>query len=80
LAHRVYPVESHYLIEIDTCEDDKVTKTWIWDVYIASDGNKDYRGRAKESTGEYEISWTVLRDHDLLQEMIRHCQMVMFEI
>lgn len=84
MTHRVFPVEKHYLVEIDkyrnAIESDEVEKVFVWDIYIASDGKENYRGKAIESTGEYKIDWIELDEIDLLQEMIRHCQMLTLEI
>ena len=84
MAQRIFQVEKHYLVELDvyvnSIKSDEIEKVLIWDIYIASDGAEKYKGRAIESTGEYEVPWIELREIDLLQEMIGHCQMVSFEM
>ncbi|AGK52020.1 hypothetical protein [Bacillus sp. 1NLA3E] len=79
---RIYNVESHYLVEIDDVKSygssGTLTKTYSWDVYIASKGS-EYRGRADEKNKNISIPWTVLKENNLLEEMIRIIEYTMMK-
>ncbi|WP_163102266.1 hypothetical protein [Peribacillus alkalitolerans] len=84
MDYRLFNIKEHHVVEIDqfvnAIESDEVEKVWIWEIYIASDGQGNYRGKAVESSGEFEVPWTELSDDDLIQEMVSHCQIMTLQI
>jgi hypothetical protein len=81
---RVFPVENHYLVEIDKVSTVGTigtrTETFSWDIYIASNKREEYRGRATCSHKKHlNISWTnlMIDKKTPLDEMIEICERLM---
>jgi hypothetical protein len=66
---KVYIVEQHYLVQID----DAQSRTWFWDVYIASKG-EDYFGMAEAKDKIAIIPWVELKEMNPLDEMVKIIQ------
>lgn len=66
--------KKHYLAEIDY---KNRLERWSWDIYIASNENKEYVGKAMAPGKGIEVPWTVLEQKDYLGEMIEICEELM---
>jgi hypothetical protein len=77
-----FKVKNHYLVEIDNLGNldfRECLKRWSWDIYIASNDNHEYRGKALAPGKGVEVPWTKLRKADLLEEMIEICKRKMLK-
>lgn len=67
-------VNKYYLAEIDINPQKHQTERWSWDIYISTNENDQYYGKAHAPGRGIEIPWTPLRKQDYLAEMIDLCE------
>ncbi|MFP7414347.1 hypothetical protein [Priestia filamentosa] len=83
MKHRVYVMQSQYLVEIDyerTVGDMSQTITWTWELSIAIYDQEDkYRGKAKDLTYGNELPWITLENSNLTlrDQLIKKCENIM---
>jgi uncharacterized protein YrrD len=76
---RFYKVRSHYLLEIDKVQsfgsNGTMTETFYWDVYISSNDQDEYKGKATcQGKRHLDIQWTTLSKLNLDEEMAEICE------
>ncbi|MCK0470247.1 hypothetical protein [Halalkalibacter sp. APA_J-10(15)] len=67
-------VNKYYLAEIDINPKKHQTERWSWDIYISTNDDDQYYGKAHAPGRGLEIPWTQLEKPDFLAEMIDLCE------
>ena len=70
-----FKMKNYYLAEIDHAGDK--LKSWSWDIYIAANDKKEYKGKALAPGKGIEIPWTSLGGQNVLEEMMSLCEQKM---